>query len=111
MSTPYKPTLIGRQTLCPLARIILRQETDAPKGSYRKVQIIVPPSPEIFAVLDVAPQRGFSEDGVGIDRNYPLPALQPGQRTEFKLLPEQFLTMSSITALAHVTIICEYLVP
>lgn len=105
----YKKTELRRLQLTPLARVVLGAEVDAPEGSYRRVQIVVPPSPQVYAVLDSQPQRGFTEDGFAIDRNYSLPFLQPGQRTSFTLAPGQIVSMSCETALAQVSIICEYL--
>jgi len=104
----YKKTVMTREQLIPRARVVLRPETGAPEGSYRKVQIVVPQSPQVFCVLDREPQRGFTEDGFASDRNYQLPFLQPGQRTVFMLAPDQMMSMSCETEMAAVSIICEY---
>jgi hypothetical protein len=105
----YKPTANWRETLTQEARVILKPEEGAPPGSYRKVQITIPPSPPIFAGIDQPVQKRYGQSGIGPNRDYELPNLPPGQCIEFALLPEQFLTASARPGLGFVSLIIEYI--
>ena len=105
----YAKTTTMRTTLSQEARIVMPADPGAPPGSMRKVQVLVPDGPVVYCGIDMPVQRAFSEAGVGPNRNYELPQLQPGQRTTMRLMPDQTITMSSSSGLAYVTLICEYL--
>lgn len=107
----YKDTVSLRCTLSQEARVILGPETgNAPPGSYRRVQIVVPDSPVVYLGIDMPVQEKFEDEGVGPNRNYVLPRLQPGQSTKVRLGPKQTLTASADAGLAFVTLLCEYIV-
>lgn len=104
----YKPTSTRRTTLTQEARVILAPEESAPRGSYRKVQVTIPPSPPIFVGIDQPVQEKFNQPGMGPNRDYVLPNLPPGQCIEFTLLPQQSLTASARPGLGFVSLIIEY---
>ncbi|UCC73993.1 MAG: hypothetical protein JSV86_05400 [Gemmatimonadota bacterium] len=98
-----KPTQIYRATVVQEARIIVEPEHDAGPGSYRRVQLLIPPSPAVFAQNDVLPED------LGPNRHYKLPRMAPGQKTDFHLLPHQFITAAAAETIAEVSVIVEYL--
>lgn len=105
----YKATHNERTTLTQEARVILGPEESAPRGSYRKVQVTIPPSPPIFVGIDRPVQGRFNQPGMGPNRDYMLPNLPPGQLIEFNLQPQQSLTASARPGLGFVSLIIEYL--
>ncbi len=71
-------------------------------GQQRKVQILVPPSPQVFAGLDVA-----AED-VGMNKTFNMPVIHAGQLVEFPLGCAQALYAACAEGFALVTLIIEH---
>jgi hypothetical protein len=99
---PRKPTIADRITLVQEARVFLEPDADAPAGSWRRVQILVPQSPEVFIGIDRKPTA------LGLDRNYKVPLFPPGAQITLALLPGQFLMGMSGSGFALVSIVVEY---
>lgn len=100
---PYKATTISRLSLTREVRVVLEPEVDAPAGSYRLVQVMIPASPPVFIGLDVDPKE------VGLNRTYKLPLAPPGQFLRFALMPHQFLVAASDTGFAVSSLIVQHL--
>lgn len=98
-----KKTQILRETVVQEARVILPPEHDAPPGSVRRVQVLIPPSPTVFMDEDVTPEE------LGPNKNYKMPTMAPGARLVFYLLPEQWLVANAAERFANISIVCEYL--
>ena len=100
----YRKTLAGRATCRQSARVMLEPEpSDAPPGSVRRVQVLVPPSPKCYLTLDETPES------LGPNRTYKMPVASPGAALVFHLLPEQFLVGASHEGNAEFSIIVEYI--
>lgn len=82
--------------------MILGPEKDAPPGSYRCVQLLIPDSPRVSADLDKDPKK------FGLNREYKVPVMSPGAQILFELLPAQFIIAVCGTSYAEVTVIIEY---
>ena len=102
MHKPRKKTYDARIMLVQEAHTFLQPEIDAPPGAWRRVQVIIPESPEVFIGIDRTPEE------IGLNRNYKMPRYAPGAQIELSLLPEQFLTGMSGTGFAVVSIIVEH---
>lgn len=68
----------------------------------RKVQVVVPASPETFWAVDVLPET------LGPGRLYKVPPFAPGQTIKLSLAPWQWLIAGAITDTALSTIIVSY---
>lgn len=101
-SRPRKPTVDVRVRLVQEARVFLDPELDAPAGAWRRVQILIPQSPEVFIGIDRVPER------LGLNRTYKLPLYPPGAQITLALLPHQFLTGASGINTANVSMIIEF---
>jgi hypothetical protein len=104
-----KKTETKRVTLTQEARVIVGPEREAPSGSYRRVQVVVPMSPQMFLLADVPAQSAFEAVGVGPNRTYKMAPLSAGQTLVVRLLPEQFLTALSGEGLCFCTLIIEHI--
>lgn len=106
----YRPTQLLRTTLKQEAEIILEPvpDGDAPHGSYRSVQLLVPDGNTVYAGIDVPIQRAFDHGGVGPNRNYLIPQIPSGETVKFRLLPHQFLIGVSDSGLSYASLIVEY---
>lgn len=102
MHRVYKNTEILRETLTQEIREFVPALEDAPAGSYRVVQVLVPMSPKVSVAVDRQPKE------LGPNREYKLPVLPPGAQIRFQLLPGQFLVGSSNVGYAEVTVIIEH---
>lgn len=99
-----KPTEMFRATVSQEIRVILGPEKGAGSPyAYRRVHLIVPPSPQISAGLDVTP------DEEGLNRSYKLSDMPSGSPIVFTLLPEQSLVASAVTNFVEASLIVEYL--
>lgn len=105
----YRKTQMQRATLVQEARVILEAEQSAPELSYRRVQILVPPSPPMYLGIDTHPQQGFEDGGIGPNRTYKVPPLPPGQAVIVRLLPEQTLMAMSEEGLCFTSLIIEFI--
>lgn len=99
---PRKPTETHRITLVEDIRVFLDPELDAPAGSWRRVQLIIPSSPEIFIALDRKPTD------LGLDRTYKLPPFSPGAQIAIALQPQQFIAGATGSGFGVVGMIVEY---
>lgn len=70
-------------------------------GVFRRVQVLVPPSPQVFAAIDLPPED------LGSNKVYNLPILHPGQFVEFPLGAGQTLYAACSEGVAPVTLIIE----
>lgn len=100
---PYKKTLIGRITMPQEIRVLLPPELEAPEGSWRKVQIVLPGSPSVFLGLDIDPQT------LGLNRSYKLAKMSSSVPLVFVLTPEQFIIGGSDIGIAYASIVVQYL--
>lgn len=100
---PYKPTIDFRATLTQEARVFLDPEVDAPPGSFRQVQILIPTAPGVRVGIDKEPKD------LGLDRSYKLANYPPGAMITYVLLPQQFLTGASIVGFAEASVIVQFL--
>lgn len=73
-----------------------------PPGSVRRVQILVPETPQVTAVLDLTPRQ------IGAHA-YMLPVLPSSVAIGFDLGPAQFLTARAASGYAEVALVVEYL--
>lgn len=105
----YRNTEMKRATLVQEARVILAADETAPAGSYRRVQILVPASPSMYLGIDMHPQQGFSDNGIGPNRTYKVPPLTPGQTIVVRLLPKQALMAMSEESLCFTSLIIEHI--
>jgi len=103
MFVPYRKTKSFRTTLVQEARTFLAADTEAPAGSFRVVQVMIPASPQVSIAIDGDP------DKVGLNREYKVPVWSPNAQVKFTLLPEQSLMGMSGEGLAKVSVIVEYL--
>lgn len=84
-------------------RPIIGPEENAPDGTWRRVHLIVPMDPKMFADLDKTPEW------YGLNRTYKLPAMCSGNTIIFTLMPHQSLVAASEEGIAEASIIVEYL--
>ena len=89
-------------TLVEDIRVFLEPELGAGAGTWRRVQLIIPSSPEIFIALDRKPTE------FGLDRVYKLPPFPPGAQITMALMPDQFLVGASGSGFGVVGMIVEY---
>lgn len=101
----YKPTLWDRTTVTQEIREILPPESRAPQGSVRRVQLVVPPSPVVYAKIDGDPVA------IGLNRSYKLPVASPNATIEFTLQPHQNIVAAAKVGFAEISIIVEYVEP
>jgi hypothetical protein len=98
-----RPTEFRRTTLSQELTEILPAEADAPPGSYRKVQVLVPDAPQcVYSLDEPTPAQA------GPDRTYDLLPLPPGGFTRFNMLPHQRLFGASLAGLAQAGLIVQY---
>lgn len=99
---PRKPTYDQRVLLTQEIRTFLDPEADAPEGSWRRVQVLIPQSPDVFIGIDQKPEK------LGLNRNYKLPLYPPGAQITLALLPGQFLSGCAGLNHAVVSVIVEH---
>lgn len=99
---PRKPTTSKRERVVQEIRVIVLPELDAPPGSWREVQILVPTGSPVFVGLDVTPED------LGLNRNYKLGEYPPGAMIKFALLPEQFVVAAAGTNTTVLTVIAQF---
>lgn len=99
---PRKPTLILRENITQDLRVVLEPELDAPADSYRRVQVLIPPSPDVFVGLDVSPEE------LGINRTYKVPLMAPGAQIPLHLQAHQFIIAAVGESNTPLTIIVEF---
>ena len=94
-------------------RIVLDKvpDGDAPEGSYREVQILVPEGNALFVGVDMKPQSAATPEGAGIgpDRTYKVPPMPTGQAIVIRLQPQQYLMAMSGSSLVGLALIIEYI--
>jgi hypothetical protein len=100
---PYKKTESYRATLVQEARVFVPPDPDAPAGSYRCVQVLIPDSPKVSVAIDKDPKD------LGLNREYKMPVWSPGAQITIRLLPDQWLIGASNISFAEVSVIVEYL--
>jgi len=95
------------------ARIVLppMEEGDAPPGSYREVQILVPEGNTLFVAVDKKPQGPMDRegDGIGPNRTYTVPPMPTGQAIVIRLQPQQYLMAMSGSGLVGLALIVEHI--
>lgn len=99
---PRKKTIADRIQLTQEARVFLEPEVDAPPGAWRRVQVMIPPSPDVFVAIDQKPTD------IGLNRNYKVPLFPPGAQIILALRSDQFLTGMAGEGYALVSITVEY---
>lgn len=99
---PRKKTETRRVMLTESIRVFLEPELDAPPNGWRRVQLIIPSSPDIFIDLDKKPEE------YGLDRVYKLPPFPPGAQVTLALYPEQFIVGAAGNGFGVVGMIVEY---
>lgn len=97
-----RPTEMIRATVAQEARAVLKPCTD-PGVRCRRVQLLVPNDPQLFAALDITPEE------LGPNRTYKIPLMAPGAALVFHMTNEQYLVLASGQGLAYPTLIVEYL--
>jgi hypothetical protein len=102
MHRPRKATYDVRVLLSQEIRTFLEPELDAPPGSWRRVQLLIPQSPEVYLGIDQKPEA------LGLNRNYKLPLYPPGAQITVALLPHQFLSGCAGIATAKLSMIVEH---
>lgn len=113
----YKPTKLLPASVSQELRKIVDAELDAPKGSYRVVQILVPSSPAVHACVypddrfvdeDSKLPRQDLADAAGSNRSYKFATVPPGAYIPLRLTPEQTLWAAAEINLAEVSVVIEY---
>ena len=117
----YRETESYRATAKQEAEVIVPPvpDGDAPVGSYRDVQILVPDGNTLLVGIDTPIQAGFLQGrpvppegptpgGIGPNRGYKLASYPPGQAIKFRLLPHQFVIAASDTGLVYASVIVEH---
>lgn len=99
----YRKTVSERVTCTQEARCILEPDQDAPQGTLRRVQVIVPNSPKCYLAIDADPQL------VGPNRTYKLPVASPGAMITFHLQPEQWLVAAAHEGYVELSLIVEHI--
>ena len=99
----YKPTEILRCTVSQELKRVIAMELDAPAGSYRKVQILVPREPIVHVSL-----ARDADEKFGMNRDYKSPPLRDSTTIAFSLMPGQEVWLQAQNGLAQCTGIIEY---
>ena len=99
-----KPTYLGRITVDQQLKMVLDAEEDAPTGTYRSVQLLIPNSPQLHFAID-----GPTPLEAGPNRNYKTTPVPPGAQITFCLQPEQKLYAQATKGQGFPGIIIEYL--
>lgn len=109
----YQATEMRRELATQEARIVLQKipDGDAPVGSHREVQILVPEGNALFVGIDMKPQTGATPEGAGIgpNRTYTVPPMPTGQAIVIRLQPQQYLMAMSGSGLVGLALIIEYI--
>lgn len=109
----YKPSQSQRATVTQEFRQILAPEKDAPSGSHRHLQILVPPAPDVLFVLTPDMHWGLqSNDNVarklGANRVYKGTSFPANAQITLCLLPEQSLWAAAESGIGEVGLLVEY---
>lgn len=100
----YRDTEIHRATVSQEIRQIINPDPEAPEGSYREVQLVLPlDEPQVFATTQPDAAAHF-----GINRTYKPPPLAPGAQISFKLRRHQVLWAATKSGVAPIAVIVEY---
>jgi hypothetical protein len=99
----YKETLIARATVGQEIREILGPEPEAPEGSHREVQLLIPNPPDVYITLETDADKKY-----GTDRTYKVPIIPAGAQTTVCLLPGQRVYGAARSGKAHISLIVEY---
>lgn len=100
---PRKPTFMDRATVAQEIRQVIGPEPDAPEGSYRVVQLIVPNSPGVLFSIDHP-----TSAEAGPDRTYKMAEMSPGAQIQFSLQPHQTVHGAAQDGQAFASVIIEY---
>ena len=81
---------------------VTRKEFAKFKGCHRKLQMLIPESPEIYLDNDILPEQ------VGPNRTYKLPTIPPNVPVRFHLRLDQFLVAACEEGFAETAALVEY---
>jgi hypothetical protein len=98
-----KPTYLGRVTVDQQLQMVLDVE-EAPAGTYRSVQLLIPNSPQFHFTIDHP-----TPNEAGPNRNYKTTPVPPGAQITFCLQPHQKLYAHVTKGEGFAGIIIEYL--
>ena len=99
----YAKTRTIRATCTQEARIVLDKDEDAPAGSLRRVQVLIPAAPKCYLAIDAVPE------GIGPNRTYKLPTAAAGAAIVFHLLPDQWIVCAAHESYAEISLIVEHI--
>ena len=104
MAHLYKETTIGRATVSQEFRQILGKDLEAPEGTYRKVQVLVPLSPDVVVTLQPDAAKAF-----GANREYKGVPFPPGAQIYLELMPHQVVYAAARDGKAHLGLIVQFI--
>ena len=104
MNHLYKETKLDRATVSQEFRKILGKELAAPEGTHRKVQVLVPLSPEVVVTLEPNAAKAF-----GANREYKGVPFPPGAQIYIELLPHQEIYAAARDGKAHLGLIIQFI--
>lgn len=99
-----KPTEISRVTCTQELRLLVGPEDNAPEGSERNIQLLVPAGSEFrFSIDHPSPLEA------GPNRNYKIAVVPSGQTVEFRLQRHQVIYGQTDDRIGEASVIIEYL--
>lgn len=109
-----RPTELDRATVTQEFRRVVAPEADAatmPKGQFRRLQVLVPATPGIVAVI--LPDKRFPNvtnlaRAAGANRVYKGAPLPPGAQIQFDLGPDQELWAAALDGFGTLSIVTQY---
>lgn len=100
----YRPTNVRRAVFDQMLRRFVDPDNNAPPGTERLVQIIVPDGAILYIKEDVDPKA------VGLNQaEYKLPPVSPGQTVEFSIQPHQYLVGASAGKIVVCSVVTQYI--
>lgn len=105
-----KPTQLLRETLTQEWRTLLGPEQGATATSVRRVQLVIPNSPDVQMYLtESSGDAAKQPQQLGLDREYKGAQVASGARMTVHLLAHQSILGSARTGTASVSLFVEYL--
>lgn len=109
----YKPSQSMRATVTQEFRRILPPENDAPAGSHRHLQILVPATPDVLFVLTPDAHWGLEADAnvahkLGANRVYKGTTFPANAQITLCLGPDQALWAAAESGIGEVGLLVEY---
>lgn len=100
----YRETRMRRAIFDQMLRRFVGPDNDAPPGSERLVQVIVPEGAVLYIKEDVDPKA------VGLNQaEYKLPPVSPGQTVEFAIQPHQYLVGASSGKIVACAVVIQHI--